>query len=80
MMSGTTKPDPISIVPEDEIFPVHYFDDTEMNRYMIMCCTMRFDDVLDPEYLHSSLARLLEIGDWRKLGGRLRLGVSSSSR
>ncbi|EEU38068.1 uncharacterized protein NECHADRAFT_48023, partial [Fusarium vanettenii 77-13-4] len=31
------------------------------------------NDVLDPEKLHSSLAKLLEIGDWRKFGGRLRL-------
>lgn len=61
--------------PNDEVFPVHYFDDTEINRHMVMCCTMRFDDVLDADYLHRTLARLLEIGDWRKLGGRVRLSV-----
>lgn len=35
---------------------------------------IRFNDVLDAEKLHDGLARLLEIGGWRKLGGRLRKG------
>lgn len=71
VVTAPTGPPPT--VPSDEVFPVHYFDDTFVNRKMIMCWTMKFDDVLDPEALRSSLARLLEIGDWRKLGGRLRL-------
>ncbi|CEL11255.1 O-acB [Aspergillus calidoustus] len=33
---------------------------------------LRFDSVLDPEKLQQSLKRLLEIGNWRQLGGRLR--------
>jgi hypothetical protein len=36
---------------------------------------MRFNDVLDAEKLHDALSELLEIGDWRKLGGRLRFKV-----
>jgi len=34
-----------------------------------------FDTVLDPQLLKSSLERLLEIHDWRKLSGRLRSNV-----
>ncbi|OLN96093.1 hypothetical protein CCHL11_03210 [Colletotrichum chlorophyti] len=60
-------------VPTDDIYPVHFFDDTKPFREMLLNWTMRFDDVLDAEKLQSSLARLLEIGDWRKLGGRMRL-------
>ncbi|KAM4056683.1 transcriptional regulator sdnM [Hirsutella rhossiliensis] len=61
-------------VPTDEILPVFFFDDTPMLRNAVMCWTMRFNDVLDPEKLHQSLARLLERGDgWRKLRGRIRL-------
>ncbi|PKS11748.1 hypothetical protein jhhlp_001737 [Lomentospora prolificans] len=58
---------------QDDVYPVHYLDDTMINRSMIMCWTMRFDEVLNPEALRCSLSRVLEIGDWRKLGGRLRL-------
>jgi hypothetical protein len=50
-------------------------DDTKILRSIIVTWTLRFNDVLDPEKLHSSLASLLEIGDWRKVGGRLRLKV-----
>ncbi|RYP29907.1 hypothetical protein DL767_006506 [Monosporascus sp. MG133] len=38
-----------------------------------MLCMMRFDDVIDPEKLRSSLEKLLSRDDWRKLGARLRL-------
>ncbi|KAF3760398.1 hypothetical protein M406DRAFT_343506 [Cryphonectria parasitica EP155] len=47
-------------------------DDTEGTRNYMVAQTMRFNDVLDAEKLHVSLSKLLEIGDWRKLGGRLR--------
>lgn len=33
---------------------------------------LRFDSTLDSEKLQKSLKRLLEIGNWRQLGGRLR--------
>ncbi|PNP82180.1 hypothetical protein FNYG_04369 [Fusarium nygamai] len=39
-----------------------------------MAWTMRFDDVLNADKLHQSLSELLSIGDWKKLGGRLRHG------
>lgn len=65
-------------VPTDEVLPMHHFDDTPINASIILAWTLRFNDVLDADKLHHGLARLLEIGDWRKLGGRIRKGVSSS--
>lgn len=66
-------------VATDDVYPVHFFDDTKPFRGMLLNWTLRFDDVLDADKLQSSLARLLEIGDWRKLGGRMRLNVSWAS-
>ncbi|KAK6836884.1 hypothetical protein PG987_007379 [Apiospora arundinis] len=61
-------------IPTDEVLPVFFFDDTPMLRNAIMCWTMRFNDVLDAEKLHHSLARLVSRDDgWRKLRGRIRL-------
>jgi hypothetical protein len=62
-------------VETDEVVPVHFFDDTEINKKLFVCWTLRFEDVLDTEKVHESLRRLLEMGEWRKLGGRLRLNV-----
>ena len=63
------------LVDTDEIYPAHMLDDTPTLRSIVVTWMLRFDDVLDADALHASLARLLEIGDWRKLGGRLRLDV-----
>lgn len=65
-------------VPTDQVVPMLYFDDTNMTRGMIMCHTMKFHDVLDADKLHDSLSRLLNLGGWRKLGGRLRLNVKTA--
>lgn len=59
---------------EDYVYPVHLQD---VNfRKLIMVCTLRYDHVLDVDKLCHGLTRLLEKGDWRKLGGRLRHSVS----
>lgn len=75
---GPTQVEPVEPqrVPTDEVLPMHHFDDNAINRSIILAWTLRFNDVLDADKLHDGLARLLEIGDWRKLGGRLRKGVS----
>ncbi|KAG6046364.1 hypothetical protein E4U17_007916 [Claviceps sp. LM77 group G4] len=52
-------------------YPVHLMDGSKLN-HKVLGWMMRFDDVLDAEMLHSALTRLLGMGDWRKLGGRLR--------
>ncbi|KAH6616243.1 hypothetical protein C7974DRAFT_41313 [Boeremia exigua] len=58
---------------DDVIYPLYKLDDTNTLRSLLLAWTLSFNDVLDAEKLRSSLARLLEIGDWRKIGGRLRL-------
>ena len=45
---------------------------------MVLDFTMRFDDVLDPEKLCTALTRLMELGNWRKLGARLRMNVKDA--
>nr|POE94653.1 hypothetical protein CFP56_16890 [Quercus suber] len=56
---------------DDEVYPLHPLDDTKAAR-TIVSWLMRFDDVLDAGQLHDALTRLLAMGDWRKLGGRMR--------
>ena len=51
---------------------MYYFDDNSINRSVLLYITLRFDNVLDPERLRRSLERLMELGDWRKLGARIR--------
>ena len=55
---------------------MHFLDDTDMNRTYICTWTMVFDDVLDADKLAAALTRLAELGDWKKIGARLRLNVS----
>src|SRR3569833_1691799 len=69
------KPAKPAVIPTDTIVPVHYFDDNAINRSVLLYMTLRFDHVLDPDRLHRSLERLMELGDWRKLGSRLRMTV-----
>src|SRR5439155_23380183 len=40
----------------------------------------KFDNVLDPDLIQSSLKGLLEIDHWRKLGGRIKLNVRNLIR
>lgn len=63
-------------VATDEILPIYDFDSRPQVRDIIIGWTLRFDDILDADKLHVALSRLLEIGDWKKLGGRLRRKVS----
>lgn len=64
--------------PDDVIYPVHMLDGAKMLRGITVVWTLQFNDVLNPDALHESLTQLLEIGDWRKVGGRLRIKVRSS--
>jgi len=71
----SSKPAKPATISTDTIIKLHSQDDNDTYRAFILDFTLCFDDVLDPEKLRSSLARLMEIGDWRKLGARLRLNV-----
>jgi hypothetical protein len=77
--SPGTKISP-AIHDDDVVYPLHMLDDTKTLRSIVVAWTLRFDDVLDVEKLHKSLSRLLEIGDWRMIGGRLRLRVTTRSK
>lgn len=74
-ISTTKKPIRPLTVPTDTVIPLHPLDVLPHTRAISLDFTFRFDDVLDIEKLRAALARLLEIGDWRKLGGRIRLNV-----
>ncbi|KAG7046645.1 ankyrin-2 ankyrin [Colletotrichum scovillei] len=68
-----TAPKAPATVATDTIIPLNPNDDTALNRGIVMGFMMRFDNVLNPERLHSSLTKLLGREGWRKLGARLRL-------
>ncbi|KAG8159997.1 hypothetical protein KVR01_010634 [Diaporthe batatas] len=50
----------------DELYPLHAFDDTRENR-KIISWTLRFDSVLDADQLHLSLVKLIDRPGWRKM-------------
>lgn len=62
--------------PSDHVYPVHILDHTV--RDSSVTWLMRFNDVLDGDKLHTSLTKVLETGDWKKLGGRLRSDKSGN--
>lgn len=70
---------PSGVDGDDDVYPLHMLDDTKGCREFFLAWTLRFNDVLDVQKLHDTLSSLLEIGDWRKLGGRLRMNVRSYS-
>ncbi|QIW96738.1 hypothetical protein AMS68_002256 [Peltaster fructicola] len=55
----------------DYVYPLHFLDDLKLNR-MPVHWLLHFNDILDAQKLREALTKLLGIGDWRKLGGRLR--------
>ena len=65
--------------PTDAVLPARFFDDSPAVK-VVMRWMVRVDDVLDANKLHISLVKLIELPSWRRLGGRLRLNVSLSSR
>ncbi|KAL7931820.1 hypothetical protein V8C35DRAFT_103514 [Trichoderma chlorosporum] len=59
-------------VPTDLVVPVGFFDNTIIFRTFVLYTLFVFDDVLDPQRLHSSLERVVSRPGWNKLGARLR--------
>lgn len=63
--------------PKDvDIYPLYEFDQNKSLLNMPTAWMFRVNARLDPEMLRSSLSRLLQIGDWRKLAGRFKRNVS----
>ena len=69
-ISGTAE-----VGHDDVVYPLHSFDLFKMaGGFMIR--TMLFNDQLNPIILKNSLSKLVNTGDWRKFGGRVRISVS----
>lgn len=66
-----------AVVSTDEVIPVHLFDDSSATRGIVLVWTFQFDDVLDPDKLHSALSQLFEMDGWRRFSGRFRYRVSN---
>lgn len=62
---------------DDYVYPVHLLDGAKY-QHCILTLFIRFNDLLDADKLRDGLTRLLEIGDWKKLGGRFRTKVDES--
>lgn len=59
----------------DDIYPLFLLDNMPMLRDVTLSHVMQFSQVLDADKLQDGLTSLLQYGDWRKLGGRLRMRV-----
>ncbi|OJK05112.1 hypothetical protein ASPACDRAFT_1852063 [Aspergillus aculeatus ATCC 16872] len=69
---GKAKPPQPVTVPTDTIVPLCFWDGRPYQHSICLNVSYRFDDVLDIKTLDQSLTRLLQRGDWHKLGARLR--------
>jgi hypothetical protein len=63
---------------DDYIYPVHLLDGAKYQQ-CILTLFIRCNDILDAGKIKESLTRLLEIGDWKKLGGRFRTRDDTNS-
>lgn len=63
---------------DDEVYPLFFLDNLSTGRVIVLSEALRFDAVLDPIKLRDGLTKLIQQGDWRKLGGRLRTQVSEN--
>ncbi|TWU72502.1 hypothetical protein ED733_002151 [Metarhizium rileyi] len=64
---------PEPILNDDEVvYPIHPLDQSSLHQELVTW-VLSFNDVISAVSLHQSLCTLLEIGDWRKLGSRLRV-------
>lgn len=69
------NPPPPAKVPTDTVVPFRFWDNSSVLRMICMDFTFCFEDVLDASKLKNALERLLEIGEWRQLGARVRMRV-----
>jgi hypothetical protein len=68
---GARREQPATVLT-DEVIPIN-----GLLRYMngSIELAFKFDDVLEPDKLRQSLERLMQIGNWKQVGGRLRRRV-----
>lgn len=70
------KPPAPEPVPTDTVVPVPLLDDQPRWHQRCVHYGYLFNDVLDSDKLRHALQRLMEIGEWRKLGARIRMNVN----
>ncbi|KAG6015317.1 hypothetical protein E4U54_003709 [Claviceps lovelessii] len=58
---------------DEEVYSIHCLDQPITARQSMRTWVMCFNDVLIAPKLHEALCRLLQTGDWKKLGTRLRV-------
>ncbi|KAG6075720.1 hypothetical protein E4U33_002001 [Claviceps sp. LM78 group G4] len=75
---GPKKREPLYKHEEEQVYPIHCLDQPTTAKQSLRTWVMCFNDVLIAPKLHEALCHLLEIGDWKKLGTRLRVRVSTS--
>ncbi|PVH77172.1 hypothetical protein DL98DRAFT_639008 [Cadophora sp. DSE1049] len=59
-------------VPSDTVIPLHTLDDASFYKRMVTSLTFQFNDILDAEKMGASLAQLISLEGWTKLGARIR--------
>lgn len=70
-----SKPPAPQPLPTDTVVPVPLLDDQPRWHQRCLHYGYLFNDVLDSDKLRQALQRLMEIGEWRKLGARIRINV-----
>ncbi|KAJ5787607.1 hypothetical protein N7457_002597 [Penicillium paradoxum] len=70
---SSPKPPQPATVPSDEIIPLHFWNTAFCMTGTVLDVSLKFDNVLDLTKLRAALEQLMEIGDWRQLGARLRM-------
>ena len=63
----------------DDTYPIHFHGQIGIVRDTISNYVLRYNTVLDADKLHDSLRSLINTGEWRALGGRLRRNVHTLS-
>lgn len=73
---GSSGENVVDLYEDDEIYHLHMLDQPRgMGGFMVL--SMLFNDQLDPNVLYDSLSKLITMGDWRKMGGRIKISVRS---
>ncbi|KAH7325677.1 hypothetical protein B0I35DRAFT_405038 [Stachybotrys elegans] len=55
-----------------DVYPLSFMEQAGLVYLAVMNFSFYYEDVLDADKLHESLARLVQKDDWRKCGGRVR--------
>ncbi|KAJ3548197.1 hypothetical protein NM208_g1124 [Fusarium decemcellulare] len=68
------------MIESDAVYPLYFLDDISTGRFIALSEILLFNEVLVGNKLHEGLVKLIHQGDWRKLGGRLRMRWLSLSK